>query len=223
MLWFSSLSVIFFKCVCISLMLSSVLTMVLLQWATMSFINVRENVFNFEYYVSTNSWPWFPIVGSSSSFRPFGTSSSTMHRLRKSLCDLYLTALSLSRFSFSAICSLFFSDDPSCREQCFSLFSSPTSVDVEVWSTSIVGVSSSRFLLDVILLFPSSPSLVFVLKNIADWVRLVWRYICCTVYNGENNSENDITSFGGGRFQGIYMFSPVGFVHAPVKLRDKIK
>ena len=74
----------------------------------MSFINVRENVFNFEYYVSTNSWPWFPIVGSSSSFRPFGTSSSTMHRLRKSLCDLYLTALSLSRFSFSAICSLFF-------------------------------------------------------------------------------------------------------------------
>ena len=172
MLWFSSLSVIFFKCVCISLMLSSVLTMVLLQWATMSFINVRENVFNFEYYVSTNSWPWFPIVGSSSSFRPFGTSSSTMHRLRKSLCDLYLTALSLSRFSYSA--SLFFSNDPSCREQCVvSLFSSPTSVDVEVWSPSIVGVSSSRFLLDGILLFPSSPSLVFVLNNIADWVHLI--------------------------------------------------
>ena len=54
-------------------------------------------------------------------------------------------------------------------EQCVaSLFSSPTGVDVEVCSTSIVGVSSSRFLLDGILLFPSSLSLVFVLKNIAD-------------------------------------------------------
>ena len=47
-------------------------------------------------------------MGSSSSFRLFGTSSSAMHRLRKSLWDLYFTALSLSRFSFSAICSLFF-------------------------------------------------------------------------------------------------------------------
>ena len=85
------------------------------------------------------------------------------------LCDLHLSALYLSRFSFSAICSLFLSDDPSCREQfVVSLSSSPTSVDVEVCSTSIVGVSSSRFLLDGILLFPSSPSLVFVLKNIAD-------------------------------------------------------
>ena len=41
-------------------------------------------------------------MGSSSSFRHFGTSSSAMHGLRKSLCDLYLTASSLSRFSFSA-------------------------------------------------------------------------------------------------------------------------
>ena len=109
-------------------------------------------------HMSTNYWSQLPIVGSSSSFRPFGTSSSAMHRLRKSLCDLYLTALSLSRFSFSAICSLFLSDDPSCCEQfVVSLSSSPISVDVEVCSTSIVGVSSSRFLLDGILLFPSSP------------------------------------------------------------------
>ena len=72
---------------------------------------------------------WIPVP----SFRPFGTSSSAMHRRRKSLYDLYLTAPSLSRFSFSAICSLFFSDDPSCREQrLVLLFSSPTSVDVEV-------------------------------------------------------------------------------------------
>ena len=92
-----------------------------------------------------------------------------MHRPRKSLCDLYLAALSLSRFSFSAICSLFLSDDPSCREQCVvSLSSYLISADVEVCSTSIVGVSSSRFLLDGILVFPSSPSSVFVLKNIAD-------------------------------------------------------
>ena len=77
------------------------------------------------------------------------------------MCDLYLTALSLSRFSFSAICSLFLSDDPSCREQCVvSLFSSAISVDVEVCSTSIVGVSSSRFLLDGILLFPSEDGVV---------------------------------------------------------------
>ena len=67
----------------------------------MSFINVRENSFNFEYHVSTNSWSQLPIVGSSSSFRPFGTSSSAMHRLSKPLCDLYLTSLSLSGFSFS--------------------------------------------------------------------------------------------------------------------------
>ena len=86
-----------------------------------------------------------------------------MHRLRKSLSDLYLTALSLSRFSFSAICSLFLSDDPSCREQCVvSLFSSAISVDVEVCSTSIVGVSSSRFLLDGILLFPSEDGVVSI-------------------------------------------------------------
>ena len=97
-----------------------------------------------------------------------------MHGLRKSLCDLCLTALSLSRFSFSTIWSLFLTDDPSRCEQCVaSLSSSPTKADIEVCSTSIVGVSSSRFLLDGILLFPSSPSLVFVLKNIADWVRLV--------------------------------------------------
>ena len=91
-----------------------------------------------------------------------------MHRLRKYLCDLYLTTLSLNRFSFSAICSLVLLNDPSSREQCVaSLSSCPTSVGVEVFSTSIVGVSSSRFLLNGILLFPSSPSLVFVLKNIA--------------------------------------------------------
>ena len=89
--------------------------------------------------------------------------------LRKFLCDLYLTAFSLSRFSFSAICSLFLLDDLSCHEQCvISLSSSPTSIDVEVCSTSIVGVSSSCFLLDGILLCPSSPSLAFVLKTTAD-------------------------------------------------------
>ena len=87
-----------------------------------------------------------------------------MHQLRKSLYDLYRTALSLSRFCFSAVCSLFLSVDRGCRERCVaSLSSSPTSGDVEVCSTSIADTN----IVEGILLFPSSPSLVFVLKNIS--------------------------------------------------------
>ena len=37
----------------------------------------------------------------------------------------------------------------------------------------VAGVASPRFLFDAVLLFPSSPSLGFVLKNIADQVGLV--------------------------------------------------
>ena len=49
---------------------------------------------------------------------------------------------------------------------------SPVSVPVEVWSTSIVGVSSSCFPL-VKRWFSFSPCFPFGLKKVADWLRLV--------------------------------------------------
>ena len=73
----------------------------------MSFISMSEKPFNFEYHSSTNSWSKFPIVGSNSSFKPFGISFSAMQRVKKSLRDSYLVTLSLRRLSFSATCSLF--------------------------------------------------------------------------------------------------------------------
>ena len=72
----------------------------------------------------------------------------------------------------------------------FHYASPSTNADVEVCSTSIVGVSSSGFLFDGILLLPFFPSLVIALKKIA-------KTKTCTVhswavYNGENSSKNNI-------------------------------
>ena len=73
-----------------------------------------------------------------------------------------------SIYIFSAIFSLYLSVDCNSSEQCVvSSSPSSSSVDVEVCSTIIVEGSSSGFLFDRILLFPSFPSLAFVLKNIA--------------------------------------------------------
>ena len=68
---------------------------------------MSEKPFNFEYHLSTNSWSKFPIVGSNSSFKPFGISFSAMQQVKKLLWDSYLATLSLRQLSFSATCSLF--------------------------------------------------------------------------------------------------------------------
>ena len=107
-------------------------------------------------------------MGSSSSFRTFGTSSSAMHRLKKFLCDLYLTALSLNQFSFSAICSLFLLDDPSSREQCVvSLYSSQIVLMFKFARLVLSELAHLVFFWMVFSYFLIL-RLVFVLKNIAD-------------------------------------------------------
>ena len=125
-----------------------------------------------EYHSSTNSWSKFPIVGSNSSFKPFGISFSAMQRVKKSLCSSYLVTFPLRRFSFSAICSLFLLLAGVCYNEHVIWFASlSTIVHVEACSTKMVGVCSSRFLFEVQLLV-SSPCLDLLLK-ITDWLRLV--------------------------------------------------
>ena len=134
--------------------------------------------FNFEYHSSTNSWSKFPIVGSNSSFKPFGISFSEMQRVKKSLWDSYLVTLSLGRLSSSATCSLFLLVAcVCCNKDVVWFVSSLTSVHVEVCSTKMFGVCSSRFRFEV-LLFVSSPCLDLLSKKIADWQRLVYSFTC---------------------------------------------
>ena len=106
MLWYSSLSVIFFKCVSVSLILSFVLTMVLsqclslvLEWRFLTLSTTCQRI------LGRNCQLWVPSL----SFRPFGTSSSAMHRLKK-FCWLLCWFLQLKRayFSLSDIYITFF-------------------------------------------------------------------------------------------------------------------
>ena len=87
-------------------MSSFVFPMVLSQKVTMSFISLNENSFSFENQLLRNSWSWFPMVGSSSSFNPLRTNFSEMKRVKNSLCDSYLACFSLSLLSFNATPSL---------------------------------------------------------------------------------------------------------------------
>ena len=136
-------------------------------------MNMSEKPFSLKYHSSTNSWSKFPIVGSNSSFKPSGISFSAMQRVKKSLCDSYLVTFPLRRFSFSAICSLFLLLAGVCYNEHVIWFASLlTIVHVEACSTKMVGVCSSRFLFEVLLLVSSS-CLDFLLKKIADWLRLV--------------------------------------------------
>ena len=139
----------------------------------MTFISMSEKPFNFEYHLSTSPWSKFPIVGSNSSFKPFGISFCAVQRVKKSIWDSYLVTLSLRRLSFSATCSLFLLvAGVCCNEDVIWFVSSLTSVQVEACSTKMFGVCSSHFLFEV-LLFVSSPFLDLLLKKIADWLCLV--------------------------------------------------
>ena len=138
----------------------------------MSFISMSKKPFSLEYHSSTNSWSKYPYVGSNSSFKFFGISPSAMQQVQKYLHDSYLVTLSLSKSSFSAICSLFLLvTGVCCYEEVNCFVSALTSVHV-VCSTNMVGVSSSRFLFEVLFLVSSS-CLDLVLK-IANWLRLVF-------------------------------------------------
>ena len=122
----------------------------------MSFISMSEKPFNFEYNSSTNSWSRFYIVISNSNFKPFGFSFSAMQRVKKSLWDSYLVTFSLRQLSFSATCSLFLLvAGVCCNADVICFVSSLTSVHVEVCSTKMFGVCSSRFLFEVLLFFCS--------------------------------------------------------------------
>ena len=96
-----------------------------------------------------------------------------MQQVKKSLWDSCLITLSLRRLSFSATSSLFLLvAGVCCNADAICFVSLLTSVHVEVCSTKMFSVCSSRFLLEVLLFF-SSPCLDLLLKKIADWLRLV--------------------------------------------------
>lgn len=87
---------------------------------------------------------------------------------------------------FRAICTSFLLvDGVCCNEHAMWFVSLLRSVHVEASPTNTVGVCSSPFLYEVLLII-SSPCLDWVLKNIAD---------CQTIFP---------TSLGRGRFQGIF-------------------
>ena len=81
--------------------------------------------------------------------------------------------LSFRQLSLSAIFPFYLSVDDVNPENGVSVPSfSPMSVLVEVCSTNMVGVSSSHFLLAKSW-FSSSSCFPFILKKVADWLRLV--------------------------------------------------
>ena len=87
----------------VSLMLTSVLTMVLSQWATTFFINARGKVnlsTTCQQILGRNCQLWVPVRVSDTLEQVID-----MHQLKKSLDNLQSTALSFSQFSFSAVCS----------------------------------------------------------------------------------------------------------------------
>ena len=132
-----------------------------------NFISMSEKPFSLEYYSSTNSWSKFPFVGSDSSFKPFGISFPAKQRTKKSLCDSHLVTLLSRRLNFNAICSMFLLvASVCCSEDVFWFVPSLTSVHVEACSTKMVGVCSSRFLFEILLLV-SSPCLDLLLKKLS--------------------------------------------------------
>ena len=72
----------------------------------MSFINMSEKPFNFEYHSSASSWSKFLIVGSNWSFKSFGISFSAMQRVKRPFWNSCLVTLSLRRLSFRETCPL---------------------------------------------------------------------------------------------------------------------
>ena len=98
----------------------------------------------FEYQLLTNSWSYFPIVGSRESSKPFGTTFSWIQGDRKSLCELYCADFFLKRFSLM-VSALVLWDLLGLAVNKFGLVLSPSSVivDFKAWFTSISGVRSS--------------------------------------------------------------------------------
>ena len=101
----SSFSIFDFNYVSIELIKAPISCIVLSQFLTMSFIRIMERFFNLVNQLCKNSWFYFPILGSSLSFKPFGTNtvSTTCHK--KDLWDSHLATF-LSKF-FSAPIALF--------------------------------------------------------------------------------------------------------------------
>ena len=64
---------------------SEIFVFVVLQNLTISLISLNENLFSFWYQLSKNSWSWFPIVGSSWRFKPWGTTLSVMHLFKNEI------------------------------------------------------------------------------------------------------------------------------------------
>ena len=90
----------FFHNYCLSIplvwsILMFVSLIVLSQKETTSFIKSKEKSVGLEYQLSLKLWSQFPIVGSSFSSRPLGTSLLLIHWDRKSLWEVYLADFSL--------------------------------------------------------------------------------------------------------------------------------
>ena len=102
MAWYWFWPAFLFRELSVFLMSYAVSPILLAQNCTMSFINDSKNCFCFEYQLSKNSWSWLPIVGSSPTLSPLGTSFSATQRVKNCLWDTNLACLSFKRLSFIA-------------------------------------------------------------------------------------------------------------------------
>ena len=77
----------------------------------MSFISMSEKPFNLEYHSSTNPYSKCSVVGSNSSFKPFGISFSVMQRVKCACWSLFYQdgRCLFFKFSFWSPVACFFS------------------------------------------------------------------------------------------------------------------